>query len=716
MEKENKTGLIERYFAGKHANIALPTLISIVAILVFSTVFKSDILTYDDQLFVTHNEYVHGLSAKNIASIISLQSAAATGHYQPAVNIIYATIYEIDGLNPLLFHLVNIILHILNIFLIFKLILILARGKRNIAFIVSLLFAVHPMHVEPVCWVSGLNGVQYSTFFLFSLLYYCKYITEMKIKYLWITALFFILSLTSKSMAVTLSPTLLLFDWFLGRKINWKVLAEKIPFFLISFVFGLIAINSSKLLGTFGTMAYMDYSLTHRFFMINYSFSFYLLKAIIPFDLSVTIYNPILIDNKLPLVYYLSPLFLVSFVTSLFFIPRGIRKEIYFGLIFFVFTISVAVQFVPIGNVLGAERYTYLPNIGVLFGLATLFVYLTNKENKRFLSIRPYVVIALVAMVVYNTVTTRNRSLIWKSTHNLFNEMIEKNPSMAVHGYRGRSGIHKNNGDFHKALDDLNSAIAIMPTLKVLFKYRGDIKTQLGDYEGAIHDLNIFLLSEPTDFESYFFRGFCYKEIGQYQKAADDFSMQIKYDPEYFNGYLERADAFVHLKKFPEAVADIYKVLELQPENARAAFLLGQVKSNYPDYSTEEVITHYTQAIKLGLDTFYVYYNIGNEYAKNGNIENAEINLKISVQKNPSFIEGWNNLGILYFYQDDYVEAEKCFRKALEVAPDFADAMNNLGNVYLFTEQKEKACKAWNDAINLGYEKAQSNIEKHCVE
>ncbi|MBU1720911.1 MAG: tetratricopeptide repeat protein [Bacteroidetes bacterium] len=697
----------------KHIDIIIPAFFGLIALIVFSVTFSADILNYDDQVFVTENQYVHGLSVGNLEWIFSLQSGAANGHYHPITYLVYALVYEIDGLNPLLFHLVNLLLHLLNIFLVYKLVLYLSRNCRKQAVVVALFFAIHPMHVEPVCWVSGLNGVLYTTFFLSAAISYIRYLDSRSFRFLLYVGLFFLLSLFSKSMAVTLPLVLLLFDWYRKRKFSVRLLIEKIPFFAVSVVFGLIAINSSKLLGTFISLAKYDYSIVDRFFMVSYSVGFYLLKAIIPFNLSVTIFNPVVKDGWLPMAYYIAPILLAILVIAVLTFKKH-RHEISMGLLFFLLTISVAIQFVPIGNVLGAERYTYLPNIGVFFVIGYFFAFFTNKEKYPSGMIKPFYIIALSGLLVYNTLTSFNRSKIWKSTFDVYTEMIEKNPRRALMGYKGRGATYYKMGMFKEALADFNAAIQLRPDEVELYKHRGIIRTNLGDFQGAILDFNLYMMVDSVCKEAYYYRGLAYTGLSEYKIAISDFSRTIALDPENAAVYSNRGFAFIKDGQTENAMLDFRSSVELSPGSALSWFYLGQTKAALPQFSVDEVIADYEKAIALKLDTFFLYYNLGNMYGLKKDYEMTEKYLRMAVENKPDYIEAWNNLGIQYFYHQNLDQAEECFVNCLKINSKFDDARNNLGNVYLYQKKNDEACAEWQIAAENGNTPAKENIDKHC--
>ena len=201
--------------------LAFIILIVITIIIVYLPALKNGLLNWDDNLYVTDNNVI-----KNIGNVSAFFNSFYFGNYHPITIFSYSIIYQFSELSPLLYHLVNILFHVLNSLLVFYLIKELLKNI-NLALIVALLFGIHPMHVESVAWISELKDVQYTFFFLISALYYLKFIRQSKLLFYVISILFFVLSLLSKGQAVTLFPVLLLIDYLERGKLFTHRLLKK---------------------------------------------------------------------------------------------------------------------------------------------------------------------------------------------------------------------------------------------------------------------------------------------------------------------------------------------------------------------------------------------------------------------------------------------------------------------------------------------------------
>ncbi|MBU0763510.1 MAG: glycosyltransferase family 39 protein, partial [Bacteroidetes bacterium] len=215
--------------------------IAVIIILTLAAYFSSlgnEILNWDDNIYVSDNPDI-----KSLTNLPLFFTKGYIGHFQPVTITVYCLIYQIGRLTPCYYHFTGVIFHIINVLLVFFLCRQLT-GRQIPALIAALIFGLHPMHVESVAWISGLKDLVFTCFFLLSLLAYIRYFRQNKLKWYIITLVLFLFSLLSKGQAVTLPVVLLLIDYFEGRElINRKALLEKIPFFTLSVVFGLLAVS-----------------------------------------------------------------------------------------------------------------------------------------------------------------------------------------------------------------------------------------------------------------------------------------------------------------------------------------------------------------------------------------------------------------------------------------------------------------------------------------
>ena len=371
----------------------------ILLLLTFITFYNSlsnGFLSWDDKQYIYQNDLIKSLSFDNIRLIFSTY---VMGNYHPLVVLSDAIIYSIFGLNPVAFHTFSLLLHLINVILVFVFISALCNqifkpGTKNLTLITlaTALFALHPMRSENICRAADLKDVLFTLFFLAAMIYYVRYLNlsikqpkknsnqkppllSPQLSALIVVYAFFILSLLSKSSAVTLPVGFLLLDYFFNGKINIQDFIKKIPLFLLSLVFGIINIFSQQQFKALSISHKMNIS--DRFFIISYNLYHYLVLFIVPYNLSAI--HPFPVKYKiiqLPVIYYLSPLFIIIIAGIMIWVilkNTDLKKPLIFGFMFFLITMSLTIQIIPIGNTVVSERYTYLPYIGLAFILVYLY-------------------------------------------------------------------------------------------------------------------------------------------------------------------------------------------------------------------------------------------------------------------------------------------------------------------------------------------------------
>ena len=260
----------------------VPLALTVVA---FHGSLNNGFTNWDDDDYVTDNQLIRQLSLQNIQRMFS-PATLVSANYQPVTILWLAINYALGKLNPAVYILTNLLLHLLNVLLVFLFIRKLA-GNDRIAGICAVIFGVHPMHVEPVAWITGRKDVLYTFFFLSALLSYLRYREkhgrEKAVAYS-LACILFALSLLSKSAAVTLPFILLLVDFYQKRKFTAAMLLEKAPFLIGAILIGILAIQGQESQGTLDEGA--AYPIMGRMLIACYSYMFHIVKFFVPVKLS----------------------------------------------------------------------------------------------------------------------------------------------------------------------------------------------------------------------------------------------------------------------------------------------------------------------------------------------------------------------------------------------------------------------------------------------
>ena len=630
--------------------------ISIILLLTFISYYpalKCQFTSWDDPLYILENYLVKNLSFENIKKIFSFDNAVAL-NYHPVTILSFAIDYHFSKLNPFQYHLVNIIFHLLNTFLVFIFILRLTDKKLFPAVFVSLFFGIHPMHVESVAWISERKDVLYAFFFLSSLLFYLKFNRTKKTKFLVITFLLFILSVLSKAMAVVLPIIMLLIDYFQDRKITMKIIAEKIPFFLVSVFGGIIAINIQLK----SAIAYYEtFSLLHRISFGFYGFFTYLIKMFVPVHLSS--FYPYPLEGShiaYPVSFYIpvfSGILLFILLAVLFFFKQKKMKPLFFGMGFYFVTILFVLQFISVGQAIMAERYTYISYIGLFFPIGILLN--EYAEQKSLIKFRIYFTITIVASVF--SYLTFERTMVWKNTGTLWSNVIDQYPyppwtiELAYIG-RGKYYAAEVN-DINKAFADFNALVSMKTKNATVYNNLGNIYAVKGQKFEKTGD------------------SLAAKE--NYQKSIDNFATSISLDSNAENTYVNRATAYIYMKKFELAVSDFNRALRSQPQNIE--LIEKKTFANYKANNWEGAIAGYDKLIPLIPEKTYLFQYRGFARLNMAMYREAIDDLNIAIQREPANGQTYYYLSVCYFQLNDLKNSiallDKAIHNGYHVSPEY---------------------------------------------
>lgn len=630
--------------SSSRVNTLIPLfVILLITFIAFLPSLRNGFVLWDDPEYTFENPLLKNFSISKIFSF----STFYMGNYHP-LTILWLH-WEIllfpkgdpglyNGLNPFWFHLNNFLLHVLNAALVFYVIYeLLGKKSWKIAGITALLFGIHPMHVESVAWVSEIKDVLYGAFFLGALLTYIRYIKGRNIILLILTFILFILSNLAKGQAVTLPVILLLIDYYLGRKFTRSAILEKVPFFAGSFLFGILAIKAQAAQSAINATYYSSFS---SIFYGCYGFLIYIYKFFLPIHLSGVHPYPTNPTQPLPSYFYLMTVIVIAVG---FIIYKTIRysKDYLFGFLFTLFSISVMLKLIPVGDTIIAERYSYIPYIGFFF----IFGQVYNKISgtKKWTNIAN---ISVIGIFLVLCVLTWQRTRIWKDSFTFWGDVSEKYPAY-WRAYNCLGQEYAKVGNFDKALEYYTLAcekdkwapptpymlrgaiyvdqvknydLAIADFKKVLTFPNKNDPTQLdgrhnlalaynkkGEYAKAIQILDEAIQIAPEHPTSYYFKGISYTGMKNYGQAEIEYTNAIIKNPNYVAAYFNRGILYTdYINQFDKGIPDFKKVLELNPNNKDATINIGicYFKMN----KWKEAFEQYTHAIQSFPYDGRIYY------------------------------------------------------------------------------------------------------------
>ena len=578
---------------------ALFTLIIITSYVYFPAL-NNDFTNWDDIDYVVENNDIKDLSLRGLQKIFT---TTVLGHYHPVTMLSYCIDYKIFGLEARGFHLSSIIYHLIAVIGLFFLLIHLSQNFW-MAFFTSLLFAIHPMHVETICWISDRKGLLAGLFIIYAMLFYIKYINTDKKYYFFLVLIFYILSLLSKSLFVAFPIVLILIDYIIIKKFNWSTLLNKQLFFLCSFFFGGLAIYTQKHVGA--TQLIQDYDFFDRVLIASNNFIIYLYKALLPVRLSAFYPYPSQ-GEVLGKYYYLSLLLCLGIIVFVFYFRKN--KWILFASSFFILFISLMLQFIPVGKAMLAERYTYIPYIGIFMLLTIPFVILKRK----YLLILCFSIVSLIY-----THVTRGQIGNWKNSFTLWTSVVKLYPKSDIPNLN-LGMVYLNRNKITKAIQLFSSAIDYNPNYDKAYYNRANAKLKLNDFKGALADYTQAITITPNFDKALNNRCQLYTVFKEISKALADCNKAIMINPTYSKAYYNRANVWYSESKYDKAIVDFTKAIQYDiDENS---FLL-RGNSYYQMKKYKNAISDYNQAIKLNVNFASAYHNKGLVYiALRNNIE-----------------------------------------------------------------------------------------------
>ena len=509
----------------------------------YSSALDNGFTNWDDPKYLTQNKRVQVLSFESIADLFT-RTKIGYHHYIPLTLLSFAIENHFFGLDPKIFILNNILLHCVNVLLVLWFVFLLLK-RFDIAFMTAALFAVHPVHVESVAWIVERKDVLYTLFYLGSIIsfIYSAKREQKKNSFYSLSLLLFLFSLFSKPAAVTLPIVLLLIDLYFHGDIyvfDWKKMAgalfNKIPFFILSGIFVLIAFGQQKP-GLFDI-----YSRLEHIMIGSYGFMFYVVKLIMPSGLSCFYPVPAKINNSLPILFSIAPAVLVAAVFSLAFVFRK-KRELLFGLLFYCVTISL-VTFFGASTALASDRYTYVPSIGVFLIASYLVCHLVSHESIKNMAVRLSLKFLISCFFVVLAIMTFDRCKIWENGITLWSDVISKYDNV-IEAYVNRGNEYGRNKEYDLALEDYKKALELEPSNLTALTSRGYLFYLMGFYDRAIDDYTKAISAYPQYVPAYLNRSLAYERIGEFRGAVDDLMKARMIDP---NVSIERLNDLKKIK------------------------------------------------------------------------------------------------------------------------------------------------------------------------
>jgi hypothetical protein len=422
------------------ALLYLPYLpVCLACLLVYFPVVSLDFQRgWDDGWMIMNHYTVRGFTPENLKAVFTEFHAA---QYGPINEVVYMAIFAVFGYNPAAYHLYPLLLHIANSCLVLLFIRQLIAGRagaatvRRVAFLTALLFAVHPLQVESIAWISASKIPLYTLFTLLALLAYICYIRTGKTRFYIATFLLFACAFGSKEQCVVLPAALLLLDWAFGRtslscgesrddcpavKKSWGyLLLEKAPFILFALLGGLYTYANQS---AYVIERWAGYTFWERIVFACYSLVEYSGKMVFPVNLLYLYPFPMAPGKALPVHFFIYPVIIAAAAVFLFKVIKRKDRTVIFGLLFFLINMALMLHIVAMSRLsVIADRYVYLSCAGIFLIAAWYAVPWLQKKTKG----RKWAIAAAVCYLLYLGVFAHFRTYVWKDSITLKKEFRE---------------------------------------------------------------------------------------------------------------------------------------------------------------------------------------------------------------------------------------------------------------------------------------------------
>lgn len=516
----------------KRATLVLVALLLVaVTAAVYAPVRGFAFVNYDDRDYVYANALVTGgWTAKSVMTAFVTFHA---GNWHPLTWLSHMTDVQFFGLDAGRHHLVNLLIHLLNVLLLFALMVTLTRAPWRSA-IVAALFALHPLNVETVAWISERKSLLSTTAWLLAIACYARWTSTKSVRHYLLLVACFVLGLMSKPMIVTLPAMLFAIDvWPLGRlapsdfssREGWRragtLLYEKLPLFALS-----VGASAATLLAQTKQQAVASGNLlplVERVLNASISFTWYLANAFVPTNLAVLHPHPATLNE---LVSRGSAFFSLALALTLLGLSvRFVKAAPYMlaGLLWYVITLLPVIGIIQVGLQAHADRYAYVPLIGVFFAVTWLIA-----DASRHLRAELPVAVIATLLIASGTYLTRQQVYTWRDSGTLFRQALEahdgRNPVashnlMSHHTFTGDA--LKKAGGYAAAAVEFQRALQYAPNSPTAIYNYAAVLTDLERYSEALPYYRRSLAADPTQPDAWLYSGDALTMLGRYSEAAE---------------------------------------------------------------------------------------------------------------------------------------------------------------------------------------------------
>ena len=625
-----------------YAGLFLATLVT------YSEVRTFDFVNFDDPDYVAGNPHVRqGLTADGIRwAFTSTESA----NWFPLTRLSHILDVQFFGLDAGAHHLTNVLIHALATLFLFAF-LNLATSARWPSALVAFLFALHPLHVESVAWIAERKDVLAAFFGFFTLWAYVRYVQRQQRAWYFLALGAFCLGLMSKPMLVTVPFVMLLIDlWPLRRPRTRGLLWEKAPFFALSCASAAITYVVQQ---ASGAVDALDVGIGLRLENALVSYVVYIAKMFWPSRLAVFYPYPF----EIPLWQAGAAAVAIVGISALTLRFLRTRPYLAVGWFWYLGTLVPVIGLIQVGAQARADRYTYIPMVGLFiilaWGLADAMRAWPQSKNAA-------AALAIVVCAIYAACTWAQIQY-WRDSGSLFEHALYSTDRNDIAHHNLGTFLMNVPGRLPEAVEHLEAALRIRPGSAPAHTDLATALSNLPDrLPDAVEEYRTSLKIAPGQAITHNNLGNTLSKLGRLPEAIDEYQAALRINPKYAEAHNNLGAAFAKLGRLPEAVAQFQEALRLQPGYAEARQNLERAQSPVAPADVE--------------------YNLGLALAKEGRTQEAIMHFEAALRIKPDFAEAHNGLGVvLASISGRSPEAIRHFQEAVRLRPDYANAHVNLG-------------------------------------
>jgi tetratricopeptide (TPR) repeat protein len=613
-------------------NFWIAIALAVATALAYLPVLSNGFVNYDDDLYILNNPYVNGgLGADTLRWAFTTFRGA---NWFPLTWLSWAADFSLYGENAAGFHLTSLLFHIANTLLLF-LVFVRLSGARWCSALVAGLFALHPLHVESVAWAAARKDVLSGFFAMLTLLAYERFVRRGSRHYAAVVV-FLALGLMAKPTLVTWPFVLLLLDaWPLDRLRDpsdpdrWeparvrRAVFEKLPLFALAAAASVVAIASQNRWGTVQALERLPISL--RLANSVTAYVDFLADAFRPMGLAVFYPHPV---DSLATAHVLGAAGLLLCVTALAFIVRRRHPEIAVGWFWFVGTLVPVIGLVQVGQAARADRYTYLP----LIGLSLPLVWAAAGVAARGRGLRLLVAGLSVAVLLTLGVATHFQARSWHDSRSLFEHALSV--TKRNHVAHINLGVALNNdGEYERAASHLTRALQLVPVSATAAGVLADVRLAQGRGEESLRLYRRAIEIEPEIQRWHEGLGNAFLDLDRPDRAIESYRAALAINARSARVYLNLGLALIRTERWEEAVESLRKALALNPNLAEAHGNLGIALEESGD--REAAVTAFDAALARSPEFAVIHAHAGRLHAERGDFVRALEHLAEAVRLEP---------------------------------------------------------------------------------